>query len=181
MQRIHPCALTPEDYAAGQKHLEVEAEEKCPRCGARRRLHRHGSYERGVTTVAGIVLAILVARFRCADCRGTISYLPSFALSYRVVQAGTVEAYLDGQRGRADVERWLEVLVNYARRMSAFGGELLEVVGGGFGRGPPEQTPLWAWLREACGSLEAATRRLVTQHKITLFKRYQCHQPPTAE
>ena len=181
MQRIHPCALTPEEYAAGKGHLEVKMELACPQCRGRRRLHRHGSYERGVTTRAGPVIRILVARFLCLGCRRTTSYLPSFALSYRVVQAATLEAYLEGKRGRADVERWLEVLGNYVRRMGAYGSELLRVVAGGFGRDPPESMPLWAWLRDACGSWAAATRRLVTQHKITLFRRYQCHQPSTAE
>jgi transposase-like protein len=181
MQRIHPCALTPEEYAAGKKHLEIGAELACPRCGTKRGWHRHGSYERGVTTSVGTVIRILVVRFLCLGCRGTTSYLPSFALSYRVVQAATFEAYLEGKRGCADVERWLEVLRNYVRRMSAFGSELLRVMGAGFCRGPPASAPLWVWLKEACGSLAAATRRLVTQHRITMFRRYQCHQPAEAE
>ncbi|MBI4621964.1 MAG: hypothetical protein HY736_01940 [Verrucomicrobia bacterium] len=109
-----------------------------------------------------------------------MSYLPSFALSYRLVQAATFEAFLEGRFDSRDVQNWAGLLRQYERRMQAFGAELLRVVGGGFGRGPPRLSALWPYLKEACGSLAAATRRLVTQFNITLFARYQCHQPATA-
>jgi hypothetical protein len=120
----------------------------------------------------------LIARFLCVGCALTISYLPDFALSYRLVQAGSFEAFLDGQRGRRDVQTWETVLQSYQRRMLANAALVVRVVGCGFGRAPPTPTQgLWPWLKEACGSIESATRRLVTDFRITLFNRYRCHQP----
>lgn len=78
------------------------------------------------------------------------------------------------------MEGWLDLLQTYRRRMERFGPELLRTVGYGFGRAPPggecRAKGLLEWIRKACGSLEAATGQLVTLHKITVFKRYQCHQ-----
>jgi hypothetical protein len=96
MQRIEECASSAEEYVKSEGHRQVRPERSCPRCGRRQRLHRHGSYGRSVTSAVGKVLRILVARFLCRGCRRTVSYLPGFALSYRVVGAATVEAFLTG-------------------------------------------------------------------------------------
>ena len=47
-----------------------------------------------------------------------------------------------------------------------------------FGRSPPEEKPLvfWGRMMGACGGLAAATGKLVSQLRITLFGRYRCHQ-----
>jgi hypothetical protein len=180
MQCIYHCDLTPEEYVATKAHLQVRPDEICPICGECDCLECHGTYERGITNGQGKIDSMSVARFLCVKTGRTVSYLPSFALSYRVVQASTFEAYLEGRFDRRDVQRWAELLRQYSRRMRVFGAELLRVVGGGFGRAPPAPSALWPYLKEACGSLAAATRRLVTQFKITLFARYQCHQPATA-
>jgi hypothetical protein len=74
MQRIYPCSLTPEEYAKGSASRKIVPEQGCPRCGRQGRLHRHGTYERGITTSAGLVIRILVARFLCLACGGTVSY-----------------------------------------------------------------------------------------------------------
>ena len=153
MQRIHGFGLSVEQYAASQAHRQVRPEPECPRCGARAGLHRHGCYERGITTGAGGVVRILVARFLCRICRRTISYLPSFALSYRLVAAATFEAFLQGERDGRDVRRWEEVLINYRRRMTAFAAQVVRTVGCGFGRAPPPEG-LWPWLKGACGGLD---------------------------
>jgi len=180
VQRIYPCELTPEEYVATEAHCQVRPDEICPICGECDCLQCHGTYERGITQKTGIVGSMSVARFLCVKTGRTVSYLPSFALSYRLVQASTFEAFLEGRLDRRDVQRWAELLRQYSRRMRVFGSELLRVVGGGFGRAPPAPSALWPYLKEACGSLAAATRRLVTQFNITLFGRYQCHQPATA-
>jgi hypothetical protein len=139
-------------------------------------LHRHGSYERGITTTVGRIVVILVARFLCPQCQHTVSYLPDFALSYRLVQAATLEAFLNGEWARRDVQAWTTLLQSYRRRMRAYAAAVRRVVGACFGRAPPT-ADLGSWLREACGSVRAATRRLVADFRITLFHRYQCHQP----
>jgi Domain of unknown function (DUF6431) len=180
MQRIYDSDLTPEEYVATKAHRQVRPDKICPICGECDCLQCHGKYDRGITYATGKITAMSVARYLCVKFQRTVSYLPSFALSYRLVQAATLEAFLEGRGDRRDVQRWDGVLRQYRRQMQAFGSELLRVVGGGFGRAPPASPAPWRYLKEACGSLAAATRRLVTQYKITLFGRYQCHQAVAA-
>lgn len=180
MQRIYPCELTVEQYGLSEAHRQIIAEPVCPLCRRGQGLRRHGSYGRWVTSEIGVAVWILIARFLCAGCRRTVSYLPSFCLSYRVIRAATFEAFLKGDRRGVDVRRWEDLLKSYERRMHAFHPELLRVVGRGFGRAPPGGKAFWPWLKEACGSIAAATRRLVEHFKITVFRSYQCHQPSGA-
>ena len=180
MQRIYPCELTVEQYVASEMERQVVAESVCPRCRSARGLRRHGSYSRWVTAETGVAVLILVARFLCAGCERTISYLPSFALSYRIIAAATFEAFLGGYRGASAVDRWTDLLRSYERRMHAFHPQLLRAIGRGWGRAPPGGKAFWPWLKEACGSLAAATCRLVEHFKITVFRSYQCHQPSGA-
>jgi transposase-like protein len=177
MQRIYPCELTPEQYVATETHRQVRAESVCPRCGQAAGMDRHGTYERGITGTTGQVLRILVARFRCRACESTVSYLPAFALSYRLVQVATFEAFLEGKMERRDVQRWQSLLTDYRRRLQRYAAVVWRVIGCGFGRAPPRADGEWPWLKEACGGLASATRRLVAQFRLTLFARYQCHQP----
>lgn len=120
---------------------------------------------------------IIVARFLCRGCWRTVSYLPSFALSYRLVRVATVEAFLEGRHGGRDVQAYEGLLRNYRRQMHAFAVEMIRVVGFGLGLAPPGPAGLWRWLKEACGGLAAATRQLVTHFRVTTLRRYQCHQP----
>jgi transposase-like protein len=178
MQRIYPTALTPEQYVELEWHRQVVGESACPRCGKSRGMHRHGVYERGVTGAFGQEVRILIARYRCQGCGRTMSYLPDFAMSYRLVAVGTFEAYLDGQVNRRDVQSRQSLLEDYRRRMLRYARALWRTVGCGLGLAPPAGgAQMWPWLREACGGLASAARRLVAQFRITLFKRYQCHQP----
>ena len=116
MQRIYRCELTPEEYVASEAQRQVRPELVCPRCKQPGRLHRHGVYPRGITTSLGRIVRLWIARFRCGACRRTVSYLPSFALSYRLVQVATLEAFLAGAWSRRDVQAWEAVLKNYRRR-----------------------------------------------------------------
>jgi transposase-like protein len=177
MQRIYPCELTPEAYVASEGHLRVFAERMCPRCKRPGRLHRHGIYRRGITGAIGQIVTILVARFLCLRCRRTVSYLPNFALSYRLVAVGTFEAYLDGIRSRRDVRRWEPILREYERRMNAYRAALWRAIGCGLGSAPPVLMCPWPWLKEACGGLGSAACRLVNDFRTSLFRRYECHQP----
>ena len=178
MQRILACELSPEQYVESQAHRQVRPELNCPNCARVGRLHRHGAYERGLTGSCGQLLRIWVARFLCRLCGTTISYLPEFALPYRLVGTTTLEAFLEGLCGGLDVERWADLLGAYRRRMLSFCPRLFFVVGCGLGRAPPASPQaLWPWLKKACGSLRSAARRLVAQFKISLLGHYQCHQP----
>jgi transposase-like protein len=178
MQRIYFTVLTPEQYIATEAHRQVIAELVCPRC-RKGRLHRHGKYgPRGITGMVGQLLGLFVARFLCVACECTVSYLPSFALSYRLVQVATFEAFLDGMIDRVDVQHWQSVLADYRWRMTCFAEVVVRTVGCGFGRAPPAMGgAVWSWLKGACGGVESATRLLVATFNITLFRRYQCHQP----
>jgi transposase-like protein len=177
MQRIYPCSLSPEEYLERGAYRKVIPERACPRCGSEGRLHHHGSYERRTTANSGLVIRIMVARFLCIECGGTVSYLPEFALSYRLVQTSTFEAFLDSKLDRRDVQRWFDLLRQYSRKMLDNGIELLRFLGDKYGRGPPGPKTLWLLLKREFGSLAAATSRLVIQFRITVFGRYQCHQP----
>lgn len=176
MQRVYPCAMSPERYEQTQAHRTVRAEAVCPRCGEAAGLQRHGSYLRWITGEAGRCLRICIARFWCRACGGTVSYLPDFALPYRLVAVASFGAYLEGRHERA-VQCWQGRLREYRRQMEAFAVRLLRCVGCGLGRAPPQGGQVWPWLKEACGSLGAAARELVGTFRIGLFKRYQCHQP----
>ena len=180
MQRIYPCELTVEQYVSSEGHRQVVAECQCPNCGASGTLRRLGTYSRWVTEEVGRLVLIMVARFLCLECGRTVSYLPSFALSYRPMRAASFEAYLDGDRQSQAVQKWEHLLRNYERQMRCFGPQVLRVVGFGFGRAPPQTGALWPWLKEACGSVVSATRQLVEHFKITVFRIYQCHQPAGA-
>ena len=177
MQRVYPCALSPQDYQQIQAHRAVRAEAVCPRCGAAAGLHRHGSYQRWITDKLGGWLRIWIARFWCRACRRTVSYLPDFALPYRLVAVASFAAYLDGRDQERAVQCWQARLREYRRQMDGFATQLVRSVGCGLGRAPPGDGQLWPWLKEACGSLGAAARELVSTFQIGLFKRYQCHQP----
>ena len=178
MQRIYPVSLSPELYQAQEAHRQIVPETTCPACCRCDSLHRHGSYSRWVTCSVGRAISIIVARFLCSACRSTISYLPDFALSYRLVNAQTVDAFLQGDLQRDDVRRNEEFLQTYKRRILAFAPVLIATVGAGLGVAPPERPPVWGWIKKACGSLTAAARQLATDFRITLFHRYQCHQVP---
>lgn len=176
MQRIVVTPLAPEDYVALGGHRLVVPDSVCPNCQQPSRLHRHGCYSRWAVSVLGALLRLWIARFLCRLCRHTISYLPDFALSYRLVGPETFEAFLDGDDRRADVRTYFALLTSYRRRFESFGEELVRSVGAGLGLAPPPKG-LWPWLKKAGDGLRPITRQLVTVFRIGLFRRYQCHQP----
>jgi hypothetical protein len=100
------------------------------------------------------------------------------ALSYRPLGPDTFAAFLEGERQRADVRTYDHLLGSYRRRFEDFGQELVRTVGAGLGLAPPTSFKgLWPWLKKAGEGLRPITRHLVTVFRISLFGRYQCHQP----
>ncbi len=184
MQVIVPCTLLkchdPDLYEANHLHENIHPPSLCPYCQSSTILHRHGTYRRYVLNRLALAVLITVARFLCAHCYHTISCLPGFAMTYRLLGVDTFQAYLDGLHERADVQSYWELLRAYARRMQAFGDELLRSVGYAFGQAPPpapcDVQGLWNWIKGKCGSLESATLRLISDFRLTVFGRYQCHQ-----
>jgi len=178
MQRIYACPLSPEEYEQIGGYRQVTPESVCPRCLRSVALHRHGRYQRWVVTRLARWLYLWIARFLCPECRHTISYLPDFAFSYHAVQPETFAAFLDGEHAARDVRTLWDRLHRYQRRFEAFGTELIRTVGAGLGLPPPPSPQgLWPWLKKAGEGLRPLTRRLVTDFKIGLFKRYLIHQP----
>lgn len=178
MQRLYVSPWTPEEYIASEAHRQIVPESTCPICQRAVTLHRHGAYLRWLATVLGELLRLWIARFLCPRCRHTVSYLPDFAFTYRVLQPDTFAAFLEGESARPDVRTFWDLLHGYQRRFQAFGAELIRTVGPGLGVAPPPSSRgLWPWLRKAGEGLRPLTRRLVTDFKIGLFKRYHCHQP----
>lgn len=81
----------------------VPSTSRCSHRAAKATCLSAGVYQRGVTGALGHSLEILIARFLCRACGGTVSYLPDFALSYRLVAVRSFEAYLDAHYHRREV------------------------------------------------------------------------------
>ncbi len=115
--------------------------------------------------------------FFCGQCRLTVSYLPHFALTYRLLHVDMVEAYFDGKKLEPVQEKWRELLGCYWRKFQQYAPQLRRVVGAGLGLSPTDPAALWSWLKAAVGSLAQVTARLVESWKLTLFNSYRCHRP----
>lgn len=178
MQRIYCSPWTPEEYESQEASGQIIPESTCANCHQAVTLHRHGRYRRWVATLLGKLLYLWIARFLCPLCRRTTSYLPDFALTYRLLGPQTLEGYLQGELDRPDVRTFRDLCASYKRRLDRFAPELIRTVGAGLGIVAPRSLQaLWPWLREAGKGLRPLTRRLVTDFKIGLLRRYRCHQP----
>ena len=177
MQRIYPSPWTVEEYIARGGYKQIVPESTCPACQRATVLHWHARYERWVAAMSQYLL-IWVARFLCPLCGTTISYLPDFVPTYRAIQWERFQAFIEGLLDRADVRRYWDRLREYRRQAERFCTELFRTVGAGLGRSPPRTARgLWGWLKKAGDGLRPVTRQLVTDFKITIFRRYRCHQP----
>ena len=119
------------------------------------------------------------APFFCRWCQRTVSLLPSFALSYRLLNSELTERFLLGGLLRGAEQRWASLLQSYRRRAQRFCRQLIAIIGVGFGLAPPQESEvgkLLAWLSGLCGGLGPATEQLVNRWAVTLFGFYRCHQ-----
>lgn len=107
-----------------------------------------------------------------------MSLLPSFALSYRLLNSELVERFLRGQALQGAEQRWVALLQSYRARAQKFCPRLIGLIGMGFGLAPPknEVGELVSWLTRLCGGLGSATEQLVNRWGLTLFGIYGCHQ-----
>ena len=179
MQIIVRVALTPEQYVESKHHQQIVRPDQCPNCQKAATLKALGYYSRFVSILLkAAALEIWVRRFWCRLCDITVSCLPDFAQPYRVVNNHTIEAGFRGE-DRPDVQRWASLLGDYWKCLQSHWPELRTRVGAVFGRYAPDATArqFWEQIIKACGSLDTATRRLVSDFRTTLFATYQCHQP----
>jgi len=119
------------------------------------------------------------APFFCRWCQRTVSLLPSFALSYRLLNSELTERFLLGGLLQGAEQRWESLLKSYRRQAQRFCQRLIAIVGAGLGLAPPlvnEVGELIDWLTRLCGGLGSATEQLVNRWAVTLFGFYRCHQ-----
>ena len=179
MQVIIQVEVSVEQSVEEEFQRRVRPPERCGNCGTLATLTLLAYYSRYTTGVGGDPIRFWVARFICDVCDLTTSCLPSFAQPYRLAASATIEAYVEGERGRLDVQRLEGLLKRYVKRFGRWQHTLRGIVGSRFGRGPPKENAT-AFLRRAvaaCGSLAELTLRLVQEFATTCFGTYGCHQP----
>lgn len=178
MQKIYPCSLSPDEYNKTEHHRQVQCDSNCPHCQKQLGLRALGYYLRWVTSVLGVLLQIRVRRFRCRRCAGNVSYLPCFALTYRVIHPQIVQDFMEGLPATAAVQHWWELLLGYHRRWQRGAQALSQTIGCAFGRPAEKETVsnFWQRLRQNGRSVMALTIQLVKVWRVTLFGRYCCHQ-----
>jgi len=96
------------------------------------------------------------AAFFCHGCQRTVSLLPSFALSYRLLNHALVERFFLGKELVEAELRWEGLLKSYWSRARRFSKRLIAIIGAGFGLAPPvpsEVGELLDWLTRLCGGL----------------------------
>src|ERR1051325_10453767 len=96
MQMIRAMPLSVDRYVELNFHRRVPRPAECPHCGAQHTLQALGYYQRNLTNPKGTVLSVSIRRFRCCDCRRTVSILPSFAQPYKLVLTATINAFFCG-------------------------------------------------------------------------------------
>jgi len=85
-----------------------------------------------------------------------VSLLPSFALSYRLLNNALVERFFLGKELVEAELRWEGLLKSYWSRARRFSKRLIAIIGAGFGLAPPvpsEVGELLDWLTRLCGGL----------------------------
>ena len=182
MQVIIRVELSVEQYVEEEFHRRVRPPRQCGNCERMGTLKPLGSYDRYTTGALGDLVQFSVARFICAGCERTTSCLPSFAQPYRLVANETIEAFVEGDIDRLDVQHTEGLLKRYLKRFLGWERSLRGILGNRFGRAPPKETATAFWRRAvaACGSLAELSLRLVQEFRTTCFGTYRCHQPSCA-
>lgn len=81
MMISHHFPVTLETYAERGKANDFPEFDCCPLCRAKKRLQRHGFYDRNAIEEA-VCYRIPICRLKCSDCGKTFSILPDFLLPY---------------------------------------------------------------------------------------------------
>lgn len=178
MQIICGVPFGPDRYAEESFHQNVRPPSECPHCGTHASLTAHGYYSRNVTKAERGVLRIHVRRFRCVDCRRTVSILPSFAQPYRLVLNATISEFFGGTID-TDALSWLPLLKQYWTRFANWLPQIHDIIRSVVERSPPQSDAAawWDAIVTVFEGLERATSTLVSRFGVTLFGRYRCHSP----
>lgn len=174
-----PFVGTPEIYLLTAHHRMVQRPSSCSHSRQNGGVRALGYYARGITgTGTGRVLTILVRRFRCCACGKTLSFLPSFAHPYRLIQIPSIDRFFSGHYTDADVVRWTYLLRRYWKRFEDWCPELFRIPGFPLGRSPPRASAMLYWnrLNSFFGDASQSTVRLVLEHRVTFLGCYRCHQ-----
>ncbi|KAF0993577.1 DUF6431 domain-containing protein [Geobacillus sp. TFV-3] len=123
MIQFHDFGIDIQTYTDRGKGNDFPDVNQCPHCPSRRPLHRHGYYQRYALTAEG-EYHLWIARYRCQECRKTVSVLPSFLLPYvqytRSVIWQAVKAWFETPRRGAKTKQVVfptkEVILFYVRR-----------------------------------------------------------------
>lgn len=154
----------------------------CPR-GCPGKVHRHGRYSR-YANPEGDELE-WVQRYRCWECRLSLSVLQAHRLPYRAVRAERLEREFDRRAGIQSqsldpppraieagcLQRaWSRWLTRTSRLKDAFGQLVCSTVS--------EGGSLWVGLRQAMNSVTNMLSFLGEHHFISLLGNYRCLRPP---
>lgn len=183
MQMIIAYDGGPEQYVREAAHRRISRPKACPKCAAVARIRALCYYDRWVTcSDLRKLVSIKVRRFRCFSCRVTISMLPDFALTYRLVETDTVDRFLSGSRSGQGLDIWSAHLALYQRRLESRIPATLNALAETYGLLdlPRSVVPLWGELCQAFGDARRLAARLVADLGITVFGVYRCHRPHTA-
>lgn len=78
-----------------------------------------------------------------------MSYLPDFALTYRVLGPETFQRFLQRELDRPDVRTFLDLCASDERRWHRLAPELIRTLEAGLGLAPPRSHQgLWPWLKK---------------------------------
>ncbi|QXJ38807.1 hypothetical protein BV455_02151 [Parageobacillus caldoxylosilyticus] len=105
MIRFHDFQVDVQTYAQRGKQNDFPLLKRCPHCQAKRPLYRHGYYERNAVTPHQSY-RIWIARYRCPECWGTVTVLPSFLLPYFQYTLPTIWKVMKERLGLALKRGW---------------------------------------------------------------------------
>jgi hypothetical protein len=154
-----------------------------PQCGCagqvregRLKVYRNGGYYRNRHAQGNE--RVFVEQFVCVLCGQTFTVLPDDMLPYRPIEAGKVEAWLDGEHGlsneRAQVTvREKECLMRIECNFAARTPSLIQVLGQMVRSIRPSPRQLWRQLRRL-GGLPEILRLLAERFKTSLLADYRC-------
>lgn len=178
MQTIRAVPVNVADYVRGSFHQCIKPPIDCPNCGAQNVLNALGYYSRNVTNAERGICRIFVRRFRCRECKRTVSVLPSFAQPYRLVLNATINEFFGGTLKTNDLP-WLPLLKQYWNRFSNWLPQIDRILKSLVTRSPPQADAAhwWSIIADTFGDIERTTTTLVKHSAVTLFGRYRCHRP----
>ncbi|MFT3990590.1 MAG: DUF6431 domain-containing protein [Luteolibacter sp.] len=169
----------PEYYASSGAERRIPPPSSCPNCKCPRRPRLLGYYQRYVSAKTGEPIQLKIRRFRCTHCRRTVSLLPDFCLSYRVVRGESVARFLRGNGIDASDLRWHGLLVGCRKKFASWLPELGSMIHQTFGLHweKPSIQSVWMGIEQHFGGWIEARCHVLSKCGVTLLGAYRCHRP----